>query len=644
MQTPARSMLALVAVALAAGCEPPVPSPPPPTPPSVALFDPLGSPPVVPTPNDLLFTGGDGTHLNPTDSPTDSPAQRSLNVYLRRLNGFPASTAASAFFSAALDATTVSLTTPAGVGSLVLVDTTALMLVGTDVATPSLTADGKTILITPATQFIPGHRYAVLVFGGSDAAGLRGAAGERVVAAPTFFFLRSPNSLVGRCGDFTNPACACPSAALADPADTSCHSVVLGLSDASARQAEPQRIALQNALGMLLPTVAPGRDQNDVVLFWTFTISTQPFTIFDPTTGNIPFPNDALIDQTTGLVNLPIPAGDPMAATKMALNTLDGFSVSAPETIGVAGPAPVDPKTLVPNRSVLFLNLTPQVITPQPEYRVTPAFGQIAFIPTAPLLSDQNRYGIVVTSGVSDTGGQPLLPPAPVWLATGPDPLVDGGHSTVSVLSDAQAAQLEALRSAQQPLVHQLAALGVPREAIAGLWTFTTQSITRPNAALDVFPGQASLPTDVTLQKVADQVALAAAFGVQNFLTHVKYLVVGTFTSKAVVDQTTGLISFTRSMTGGFTVKPPAAAATTTIHFWLALPNAAGPVPIAIVQHGLGSWRGDVLPLADALAQQGWASIGFDIDFHGARSKCTADAQCASGTCNVSSGVCSGGF
>ncbi|MCU1280990.1 MAG: putative lipoprotein [bacterium] len=643
MQTLARSIV--VIVALLAGCEAPVASPPPPTPVAVALFDPLASPPVVPTPNDLAFVGGDGTHLNVPDQPTDSPAQRALNAYLRQLNGFPGSTTATASFSAPLDPATVTLTTPAAPGAIVLLDTTTFALVGPTAVTPSLSADGQTLSLTPTPpQFLAGHRYAVLLFGGTDAAGLRGAAGEQVVAAPTFFFLRSPNPLVGRCGDAANPDCACPSTALADPTDTTCHSLVLGLSDAAARQAEPQRIQLQTALMTLLPTVAPGRDQNNLVLFWTFTISTQPFTVFDTASGNIPFPNDALIDQTTGRVNLPIAAGDPMAPLKMALDTLDGFSVSAPETIGVTGPAPIDTKTLVPSRSVLFLNVTPTAMPPQPEFSVTTAFNQIVLVPTLPLASDQSRYAVVVTNGVSDTSGQALLPAAAVWLSTGPDPLFDGTHSTVSALSDTQAQQLEALRLAEQPLVQQLAALGIARQAIAGLWTFTTQSITRPNAALDAFPAQATLPTDVTLTKVADQVALAAAFGVQNFLTHVKYLVIGTFTSRAVVDPTTGLIGFTRSTSGGFTVAPPATAATTTIHFWLALPNATGAVPIAIVQHGLGSWRGDVLPLADALAQQGWASIAFDIDFHGARSKCTADNQCLSGACNLATGACPGGF
>ena len=512
-----------------------------------------------------------------------------------------------------------------GLGAVTLVDTTSSMLTA---ATAMLSADGLTLTIVPAAPFTAGHRYAVLLFGGHDPDGLRGANGELVVASPAFFFLRSPNPLVGVCADLTRPACVCPASALADPNDPTCHSLILGLDDVSARTAEPQRQQLQAALALLLPAVAPGRSVDDLVLFWTFTISTQPFTVFDPTTGNIPFPNDALIDQTTGLVNLPIAAGDPMAPLEMALNTLDGFSVSAPATIGVAGPAPIDAGTLVPNRSLFFLNLTLQVTTPEPEYTAAFAFDQIVLTPTSPLVSDQNQYAVVVTTGVSDTSGQPLIPAAAVWLADGPDPLFDGTHSTVSVLSDAEAQQLETLRLAEQPLVQELAAQGIPRQAIAGLWTFTTQSITRPNTALDNYPATATLPTDVTITKVADQAALATAFGAQNFLTHVKYLVLGTFTSQAVIDPTTGVITFSRTPSGGFTVDPPANAMATTIRFWLALPNAGGPVPLAFVQHGLGSWRGDVLPLADPLAQQGWATVGFDINFHGARSLCVAAGNC----------------
>ncbi|MCA1664418.1 MAG: hypothetical protein LC659_09150, partial [Myxococcales bacterium] len=248
METFARFAAAVVpalalAVALggATGCEPPVPAPAAAPPTSVALFDPLGSPPVVPTPNDLAFAGG--TTLNPPDAASESAAQRSLNTYLRRLNGFPASSTASAQFSAPLDPASVTLMSSTTAASVVLLDTTAGMLVTG--ATAGLSPDGRTLQVTPAMPFTAGHRYAVLLFGGGDPAGLRGADGARVVASPSFFFLRSPTPLVVRCGDAGNPDCACPPSALSDPSDTSCHSAVLGLADATARQAEPQRLMLQ---------------------------------------------------------------------------------------------------------------------------------------------------------------------------------------------------------------------------------------------------------------------------------------------------------------------------------------------------------------------------------------------------------------
>src|SRR4051812_2440098 len=89
-----------------AGCEPDVTAPP--NPPTVtALFAPTASPPVVPTPNDLAFRGGDGKHLAIVDLPTDSPAQRDFNTYLRGLDGFPSSSTASAAFSAPIDPASV---------------------------------------------------------------------------------------------------------------------------------------------------------------------------------------------------------------------------------------------------------------------------------------------------------------------------------------------------------------------------------------------------------------------------------------------------------------------------------------------------------------------------------------------------------
>src|SRR6476469_3314410 len=93
----------LATLLLLSGCQPPIEHPPGPVPVVVAEFDPRATPPVVPTPNDLAFLGGDGKHLNIMDLPTDSPAQRALNAYLRTLDGFPPETPAAAAFTGGLD-------------------------------------------------------------------------------------------------------------------------------------------------------------------------------------------------------------------------------------------------------------------------------------------------------------------------------------------------------------------------------------------------------------------------------------------------------------------------------------------------------------------------------------------------------------
>jgi hypothetical protein len=649
-----RSLGALLALlAASSGCEPHVVAPA--TVNTVtALFDPTAAPPVVPTPNDLAFIGGDGVHLNVPDEPGQSPAQLAFNAYLRSLTGYPPSSTANASFSAAIDPATAMAATATG-GSIFVIDTTAGMPVGGLVIT--VAADGKSLSIANPKLFTSGHRYSVMLLGGSATGGLHGAKGELVVASPAFFFLRSPTPLLQRCANLSDPSCACPAAAVANPTDTTCHSAILGLSDAQARQAEPQRQMLNQALTQLLPLIPSHPSRDNVVLFWTFTITSQPVAEFDPISGAVPFPNDVLIDQTTGKVSLPFAPGDPMAPLKMQLNTLDGFSVSAAATlpVDVAKGVTLDAATILPHLSVQLITLDGMATGEPPDYDAAASFGQVAITPRLPLESDQQRYVAVVTRDVT-AGGAPLVPAPTTALILQPNPLFDGKHATVSVLDDATAKKLEALRAALQPLVGAFQSQGLPPERIAALWTFTTQSVARPLLAADAFPTQSILSTDVTLGPVVHDNMFPPAL--QPQFSHVKAVIVGSFTSQLIYDPTTRVVNFTRTPSPTNPTTPaadkftlsPAMAIPATIRFWLTLPkNSPGPngAPIVIVQHGLGSWRGDVLTLADDFAAGNSAAIGFDIDFHGARSKCTADNQCASGaagSCNTSNGTCTGGY
>jgi hypothetical protein len=145
---------------------------------------------------------------------------------------------------------------------------------------------------------------------------------------------------------------------------------------------------------------------------------------------------------------------------------------------------------------------------------------------------------------------------------------------------------------------------------------------------------------------------------VQPFVADVRAVVLGQFSSQLVYDPATRMVTFGRTPSSSmpaapqadvFSVLPPTTIPV-TIHFWLTLPKTtagASGAPIVIVQHGITSWRGDVFSLGEDLARGGSAGVGFDLDFHGARTRCSHDAQClggAAGSCDGTSGVCAGGF
>ncbi len=627
-----------------------------------AVFDPLASPsPEIPLPNDLVKNGGDGVHLNVPDAPTDSPAQVDFNHYLNTLDGFPSSTPGSFSFSAAIDPTTLTIGTPTIAGSVVVFDTTAPGPLGPSDYALSLGADGQSVTITPTKRWISAHQYVVAIFGGADANGVKGATGETVLASPAFFFLRSPNPVEGLCDNGTTPGCACPAnvVAKADPSDTTCHSVVTGLPDAEARLLESGRQQLSVALDTLLPLAGPEpspRSRSDVVLFWNFSVASAPMGVFDPVRGDVPFPNDVLIDQTTQLVKVPIASPDPEAAEKMGLNLLDGFSVTAPETLDIDSAADIDPATVISGNSAVLLGVTSAL---PPSYSAAPVLvnngmtfaGQIEIVPTHALESEQTRYAAIFTTDVQDKMGRALAPPPTMVLIRGKNPLVDAsGHSTVpSVLGDSDAQQLEVLRLSDAPLFDAIETdLMVPRDKVASAWTFTTESIMRPLAALDELPTTANLTTDVVFQAYDATAVGAAALPFPT--SHMGGIVLGSMITQRVEDPTTGTMSFARDTldsTARFTATVPATAKVESVRFALTLPASPSPAPVVILQHGFTSWRGDMAPLADDYAAAGIATIMIDMPFHGARTICSSDKDCASGaagSCSTTTGQCAGGL
>src|SRR5262249_55761593 len=185
------------------------------------------------------------------------------------------------------------------------------------------------ITVIPSTGWAIGHQYMVALVAG--ASGLKGTNGRQVVASSAFGLLSSQNPLVN-CpnNNFSDPNCRATTDLIpsheTDPAKR------IADQAATAKQLETIRRAYAPLFNAL---VARGINRGDIVLLWTFTILSRPQMTFDPANLVIPFPNNlaALPLPDGGLrINLPIPdGGSPLELQlRIGLNTLDGFSTSAP--------------------------------------------------------------------------------------------------------------------------------------------------------------------------------------------------------------------------------------------------------------------------------------------------------------------------
>jgi hypothetical protein len=253
----------------------------------------------------------------------------------------------------------------------------------------------------------------------------------------------------------------------------------------------------------------PGLNRTDIALVWTFTITSQAEVTFDPSRSIIPFPND-ILNPTGSQVTLPVPP-DAGALTDLytGLNTLDGFSTTAPvvtengdgtgpliqgkvdvSTVGLGVTAPINIVQAAPGTGALpttpngaikahaCLNC-PGIVVTQPDGGpiLLPDGGQadtLAVVPDVPL-TERTRYAVYVSTDLKDTLGKNVIA-SPAFAHPPSAPLHDGSHTTVSLLTDAQAQQLEPLRFALKPLFDNLTLNGLPRKKVALAWVFTTQT------------------------------------------------------------------------------------------------------------------------------------------------------------------------
>lgn len=368
---------------------------------------------------------------------------------------------------------------------------------------------------------------------------------------------------------------------------------------------------------------------------------------FDPSTGVVPTPNNLVYSGSVdGTLNIPVADPTDFSDPTVAINALDGWSTVAPITTTFS--AAVDPASVVPGAGVRLFEVTLTGVggavtgvvgelTPGAEFvaLINPADAtqtQLVILPTAPL-NAKSSYAVMITNLVNDADGNGATPSQIYNIIKRPSPLVDAmGASTDPLLPDANAQALEPLRQLNNARESVLsAATEIARDDMALTWTFSTQSTT------DVFDyiaanGTAAAhtisPTGLTLAALNAALPPIADVYVGNIV--VPYYLQAPDDLGGTPNPTRILGGFWQGAGGSNLTRfnpAPVARSTQTVPVLMTIPNAASPGfgagmpaggwPIVVFQHGITGNRSNMLGMAAAAAQAGFAVIAIDQPLHG---------------------------
>lgn len=356
---------------------------------------------------------------------------------------------------------------------------------------------------------------------------------------------------------------------------------------------------------------------------------------YDPSNGILPTPNDLLFTGSLdGTLNIPVEDPTDFSNPRVALNTLDGWSTIEPivasftdtfaGNFGVVGEdlpiEKIDPETVSIENSVRVFEVTrtaqgavtgvvAEVGATQLLATILPADpssvgSTLALVPLQPL-KESTTYMALVTNGVQDVTGNPLA----------------RGFSYASL---AGATPLEGDAAALQGLIKSMlgagAAAGVNADSVVLSWTFTTQSITPVMQTLKDF----AISTPIGLVDTGvDTGALSAASPDLADIFAGQMSVPYYLDAPSQENPIAPLESFFTNQASSFLTpadSAPVVKETVNIPVLMTKPKSEMPengFPIAIFQHGITRSRVDMLAIADAMANAGYATIAIDAPMHG---------------------------
>ena len=383
--------------------------------------------------------------------------------------------------------------------------------------------------------------------------------------------------------------------------------------------------------------------------------------VVDPDNMRIPFPNNLLIDQKTGKVNIPILSTDDQATTltKWQLNTLDGFSTET--TIYVDFTYPIDISSVVyykndiTHSTVLLLTLdnnTPKFADISFKFYKLNGMNRLVILPKN-VLNQKTHYIVLLKKGIKGENGVDVSP-SPFYLFLKSDyPLynTETAKSNTPALTDDEALQIEEIRQqlVQSKLFDALSLLGiVNKDDLLLLWDFTAQSITdtmikvirKVNGYLNSsgidYPAVAKFDDDESFE----------APGICVYAPTAATTVCGTDkkddpTLRMVYDNVVAMgypFAISWVVSGYFytenfryflgTFNKDLSWLPEKLHFYLTIPSGvdktgiskySDPFPVIIYQHGITRNKKDMFVVANNFALAGFATIAIDLPDHGER-------------------------
>ncbi|MBN2866426.1 MAG: lipase [Thiotrichales bacterium] len=351
---------------------------------------------------------------------------------------------------------------------------------------------------------------------------------------------------------------------------------------------------------------------------------TRGSVVMNFVTSNIPFPHDALFSGSTdGTLNIPVDDETNYADPTVALNALDGFSTTSPITFSLtkavdtsgslATGVKIYPADVAIVEGTRVVTAVGEPLSFGQDYFITPTDAElktVAIIPLKPLEA-KKTYLVVVNDQLLDIDGEPMIRGVIFNRLAGTESLVGSSLEALEPLRQLTNAQLAALASAS-----------VDVATVVASWSFTTQST---SDVLETVKSSITSNANTSLALVdsgldtSDVGGLGAAKIYAGTIDVPYYLTAPTDSNPLPV-----VSSFWQAANEQFLTQfnsTPVATSTVTIPVVMTKPQIgtkpAEGWPVVIFQHGVTQNRGNVLAVADALANAGYAAIAIDMPLHG---------------------------